>query len=80
MAKLASVLFICLVLGAIGFFTNKQEEQDKDKFQALDRQVQQFMESRRGSWRDLDVPEVDGKALYDIVLQRRYKSALEIAK
>jgi caffeoyl-CoA O-methyltransferase len=78
MAKLASALIICLVLGAIGFPTNKPEEQNRDKFQALDRQVQQFMESRRGSWRDLNVPEVDGKALYDIVLQHGYKNALEI--
>jgi caffeoyl-CoA O-methyltransferase len=78
MDKLASALMICLVLGATGFSTSKQEEQSKDKYQSLDRQVRQFMESRRGSWRDLNVPEVDGKALYDIVLQHGYKNALEI--
>ncbi len=78
MAKFLSVTVICFVLIVVGFSTNKAEEQNNDRFQAIDRQVQAFMESRQGSWRDLNVPEVDGKALHDIVLQHKYKNALEI--
>jgi caffeoyl-CoA O-methyltransferase len=78
MTKLLSVLVVAFALGAICFSTNMSEEQNRGDFQALDRQVQQFMDSRRGAWRDLNVPEVDGKALHDIIVQRGYKTALEI--
>jgi caffeoyl-CoA O-methyltransferase len=43
-----------------------------------DKQVQQFLDSHRWSWRDANVPEVDGKALHDIILEHGYKNALEI--
>jgi caffeoyl-CoA O-methyltransferase len=72
MVKIVSVILFCLILTAVA------QEKNRDSDQALDKQVQQFMESRRGSWRDLNVPEVDGKALHDIVLQHGYKNALEI--
>jgi caffeoyl-CoA O-methyltransferase len=71
MVKLASILALTLVFGAIGFSSMSDT-------QALDRQVQQFMDSRRGSWRDLNIPEADGKALHDIIVQHGYKNALEI--
>jgi caffeoyl-CoA O-methyltransferase len=78
MAKLLSVLVVAFALGAICFSTNMFEEQNRSDFQALDRQVQQFMDNRRGTWRDLNVPEVDGKALHNIIIQHGYKNALEI--
>lgn len=40
--------------------------------------VQSFIESRRGTWRDMNVPESDGKVLYDLILKNQYKRALEI--
>lgn len=44
----------------------------------LDRKVRSFLESRRGSWRDLNVPWQDGQLLHDLVLKHRYTRALEI--
>lgn len=44
----------------------------------LDRKVRGFLESRRGSWRDLNVPWQDGQLLHDLVVERRFKRALEI--
>ena len=44
----------------------------------LDATVSRFLEQHRGSWRDLNVPEADGKALYDLVIECRAKRALEI--
>src|SRR5512138_109805 len=44
----------------------------------LDRRVEQFLESRKGTWRDLNVPEVDGRTLRDLVVENGFKSALEI--
>lgn len=43
---------------------------------ALDEKVQKFLNSSR--WYDMNVPDVDGKLLYDIIIKNNYKSALEI--
>lgn len=46
--------------------------------QSLDERVRQFLDSHRSSWRDMNVPEADGKVLYDLILKHNYKKALEI--
>jgi predicted O-methyltransferase YrrM len=46
--------------------------------QTLDDSVKSFLEEKRGSWRDMNVPESDGKILYDIIIKNNYKQALEI--
>jgi predicted O-methyltransferase YrrM len=43
-----------------------------------DIRVKKFLEKRQGSWRDLNIPMSDGKILYDIIIQNRYRRALEI--
>jgi caffeoyl-CoA O-methyltransferase len=78
MGRLLSIVIISSIVGAIAFSTNRPEEQNRSNTQALDKQIQKFMDGRRGSWRELNVPEVDGRALHDIVLQHGYKNALEI--
>ena len=45
---------------------------------ALDQKVRSFLDSRRGSWRDLNVPAQDGQLLHDLVLKHKYTRALEI--
>jgi caffeoyl-CoA O-methyltransferase len=44
----------------------------------VDASVTRFLEQHRYSWRDLNVSEADGQALYDTVLKGGYKRALEI--
>lgn len=44
----------------------------------LDERVRTFLERNRGAWRDLNVPEADGRTLYDLVIKHNYKRALEI--
>lgn len=44
----------------------------------LDARVEAFLRSRRGTWRDLNVPAADGRLLYDLVLRHRFTRALEI--
>jgi predicted O-methyltransferase YrrM len=44
----------------------------------LDQKVRRFLEGRRGSWRDLNVPWEDGQLLHDLVVKHRLKRALEI--
>lgn len=52
--------------------------QDASKPESLDKRVRAFLEKRRGTWRNMNVPESDGKLLYDLILKNNYKKALEI--
>ena len=45
---------------------------------ALDEKVRMFLEKRKGTWRDWNVPYSDGKILYDLILKNKYTKALEI--
>ena len=44
----------------------------------LDMKVRTFLDRHRGTWRDLNVPESDGRLLYDLVLKKGFQRALEI--
>ncbi len=44
----------------------------------LDAQVRRFLESRRGTWRDMNVPEADARELFRIIVENKYTRALEI--
>ena len=44
----------------------------------LDMKVRAFLDRHRGTWRDLNVPESDGRLLYDLVLKKGFQRALEI--
>jgi predicted O-methyltransferase YrrM len=46
--------------------------------QVDDAKVKAFLETHRGTWRDLNVPESDGKLLHDLIVQNKYKNILEI--
>jgi caffeoyl-CoA O-methyltransferase len=50
----------------------------QDKTSPVDTTVTRFLEQHRGSWRDMNVPDADGQALYDLVLKNKTKRALEI--
>jgi predicted O-methyltransferase YrrM len=45
---------------------------------ALDEQVKKFLNDHSGQWHDLNIPESDGRLLYDLIIKNNYKSALEI--
>lgn len=44
----------------------------------LDATVRAFLDRHRGTWRDLNVPESDGKLLHDLILKHKFTRALEI--
>jgi caffeoyl-CoA O-methyltransferase len=43
-----------------------------------DARIRQVLDNHRRSWGGMNVPEADGQALYDLILKRGYKNALEI--
>jgi caffeoyl-CoA O-methyltransferase len=52
--------------------------QEISKTAALDGRVRAFLNSHSKDWHDMNVPEVDGKLLYDIIVKHGYTRALEI--
>ena len=45
---------------------------------ALDEKVERFLNKMRSQWRDFNVPEEDGKILYETIVKNRYTKTLEI--
>lgn len=66
---------VAVVLSATTAFTSVSLQ---DRGAQLDTTVQAFLESRRGTWRDLNVPESDGRVLHDLIVKHRFTRALEI--
>src|SRR3989304_604197 len=77
------VVVVTLVLAAGGltmrFATVAGLEQMPAATSELDRRVLAFLERRRGTWRDMNVPQVDGRTLYDLIVKHGYTRALEIS-
>jgi caffeoyl-CoA O-methyltransferase len=45
---------------------------------SLDEKVERFLNKMKSQWQDLNVPEEDGRALYETIIKNRYTKALEI--
>ena len=60
---------------ALVFFGHLQAS---EKERTGDEKVKRFLVKMKNQWRDLNVPEEDGKILYEIVAKNRYKKALEV--
>ena len=70
-----SVVFaLCLFL----IFPALLLSQELNTTKTLDEKVRNFLENRRGTWRDLNIPASDGQILYDLIIKNNYKKALEI--
>jgi predicted O-methyltransferase YrrM len=50
----------------------------QDQGVALDATVQAFLDRHSGTWRDLNIPESDGRVLHDLILRHKFTRALEI--
>jgi len=72
-----SILIIPFLL-IIVTFSDPVQSQDLRENKELDARVEKFLESHRNQWHDMNIPESDGKLLYDIIIKNGYKSAVEI--
>ncbi|MFZ0283501.1 MAG: class I SAM-dependent methyltransferase [Bacteroidales bacterium] len=68
---------ICLLIIAT-FISRELRAQDLRNNQALDETVKKFLAEHSGQWHDLNISSQDGQLLYDLIIQGKYKSALEI--
>lgn len=65
------------VLAAIGVFASAPPPASGGQ-PDLDARVRAVIDARRGTWRDMNVPESDGRLLHDLILRHGYTRALEI--
>jgi caffeoyl-CoA O-methyltransferase len=72
----SSALFFTLVLLTLPSIVFCGANAEKQK--AIDVKVTRFIENHRYGWRDMNVPEDDGRALYDLIVAKELTRALEI--
>jgi caffeoyl-CoA O-methyltransferase len=68
-AGILAILFILTIPG---------HSHSVEKETAVDIKVKKFLGKMKNQWHDLNVPEEDGKILYEIVIRNQYKKALEL--
>ena len=69
---------LAFIVGALVLSGAPARVAGQERGAALDQKVQAFLESRRGTWRDLNVPESDGRLLHDLIVKHKFTRALEI--
>lgn len=74
MKFLSMLIFSAFIFLVFPLFGSVIEPGEQD----LDSRVKKFLDSNRWGWRDMNVPEVDGQTLHDIILKNKYTHALEI--
>jgi predicted O-methyltransferase YrrM len=67
----------CLILASLILSPSAQSQNLKENPE-LDRKVEAFLKEQSDSWYDMNVPDRDGKLLYDLIIKGNYRSALEI--
>jgi caffeoyl-CoA O-methyltransferase len=61
-----------LLMGSCTWAQVKQPESE------LDKRVNDFLKKQASMWRDMNVPASDGKLLFDVIMENKYKNAVEI--
>ena len=77
--KSLMIISFLLALTLIWSCSNAQQSlKSNPNDSELDKKVKAFLKSKKGKWRDLNVPASDGKLLYDIIVKNGYQNGLEI--
>ncbi len=71
------LLIISLFLST-GLLVYPVLSQDLQENQGIDEKVRKFLKGQKDKWRDMNIPESDGKVLYDLIIRHNYRKALEI--
>ncbi|MFC1838855.1 O-methyltransferase [Thermodesulfobacteriota bacterium] len=73
--KLRILVITCI---SLCLFIAPALPEDQPYNSKLDEQVMKFLKEHEYGWYDMNVPSVDGKKMYDLIIKGKYKSALEI--
>ena len=79
MKRIKSITFMTWVMAVcnVGLFYPSLAQNIREN-RELDERVRRFLDSNRYRWYDMNVPESDGKILYDLIIKNKYTKALEI--
>jgi caffeoyl-CoA O-methyltransferase len=69
--------FMAIVIAA-GVSAAPALSQDAARKTEIDRKVKRFLQSHADDWVDWNVPEADGRVLYDLIIRNNYTKAVEI--
>lgn len=72
------IRIIVVIFAVAGCSHDKVYTQDNQPGSEIDKKVRAFLKSKEYGWRDMNVPESDGKLLYDLIIKNNYKNAVEI--
>ena len=76
-ARISRMLaFVCLL--ALPCLVPNAGAQEQSQQEALDQRVRDFLAENTRSWRDANVPAVDGQKLYDLIVEHGYTRAVEV--
>ena len=78
MMRTLAATALLVALPCAVFFTPAHAQNSAAKLDHLDDRVRAFLNRHRGTWHDLNVPDVDGQVLHDLVLKHKFTRALEI--
>jgi caffeoyl-CoA O-methyltransferase len=70
-----TLVSVCALVGVMG---GSSWGQPATRPADLDQRVSAFLERHRHDWHDLNVPEVDGRTLHTLVVEHKYRRAVEI--
>ena len=71
------MLMVAIIL-TLSFAVPAGFGEDLQVNRALDERVKKFLEDRKGTWHDWNVPYSDGRVLYDLILKNKYTRAVDI--
>ena len=77
MYNLKIFIWLLLIVATI-FLGSSVQAQESGQNKKIDESVRQFLESKRNTWYDMNIPESDGKVLHDLIIKNNYTRALEI--
>ncbi len=72
------LLIFTITVALSGLISSSAFSQALKENLELDEKVQAYLDSHVWQWRDSNVPYIDGKLLFDIIVNNNYKNALEI--
>jgi predicted O-methyltransferase YrrM len=78
MKKPMNTLMLLFQALALGFLIHSTPAQGTEPITPLDEKVAAFLEGHRDQWVDWNVSEADGRVLHDLIVEHRYKNALDI--
>ncbi len=78
MNNLKAIAAFSLIMIVFPLVAQEHNQTAKKSNQQLNTSVEQYLNSHKHQWRDMNVPFEDGKLLHDLIVKNGYKSALEI--